>query len=328
MTVRIPTHPTASIRRSLDESGWSVDEFVARMGISRDTASHILSGRGGITPEVALALERIGWSTADFWMRRQAAYDLATARRGLEGAAILSPPELPPSAAIPDAQRCHYPERGGVMTAPTIDNLFNLLDEWRHFPKYRLEPRADPFFAMFLPDVLEAHYGCEFNREVIPEFPLRHGTLGTNKTERSRNLSVNVDYAAFTKNDQKVFFVELKTDVKSRDPDQDSYLKKATGFEFKTLVDGIPLIKEKSKQGGKYARLLDRLEELGVNGIAHKPKVVYIQPHSNKADHKGHADYIYFDEIAKVVKTHGEIGERFARSLCEWAKVEAGAHKP
>ena len=89
MTVRIPTHPTSSIRRSLDKSGWSVDEFVARMEISRDTASHILSGRGGITPEVALALEHIGWSTADFWMRRQAAYDLATARRGLEGAAIL-----------------------------------------------------------------------------------------------------------------------------------------------------------------------------------------------------------------------------------------------
>ena len=116
MTIRIPTHPTDSIRRSLDESGWSVDEFVARTGMNRDAVSHILSGRGGITPEVALALERIGWSTADFWMRRQAAYDLATARRSLEEAAthatdvMLDPPELPLSVvawirANPEAAR-------------------------------------------------------------------------------------------------------------------------------------------------------------------------------------------------------------------------------
>ena len=114
MTVRIPTHPTDSIRRSLHESGCSVDEFVARTGISRDTASHILSGRVGITPEVAL--ERIGWRTADFWMRRQAAYDLVIAQRSLEGAATpaagVTPdlPELPPSAvawirANPEAAR-------------------------------------------------------------------------------------------------------------------------------------------------------------------------------------------------------------------------------
>ena len=30
---------------------------------------------------MALALEAQGWSSADFWMRRQAAYDLAQARR-------------------------------------------------------------------------------------------------------------------------------------------------------------------------------------------------------------------------------------------------------
>jgi len=30
---------------------------------------------------MALALERQGWSNADFWMRLQAAYDLAQARR-------------------------------------------------------------------------------------------------------------------------------------------------------------------------------------------------------------------------------------------------------
>ena len=30
-----------------------------------------------------MILERIGWSNADFWMRIQASYDLAAARRAL-----------------------------------------------------------------------------------------------------------------------------------------------------------------------------------------------------------------------------------------------------
>ena len=34
-----------------------------------------------MSPAMALALERIGWSNADFRMRRQANYDLAKAHR-------------------------------------------------------------------------------------------------------------------------------------------------------------------------------------------------------------------------------------------------------
>ena len=36
---------------------------------------------------MALALERIGWSNANFWMRMQANYDLAQARREMEAKA-------------------------------------------------------------------------------------------------------------------------------------------------------------------------------------------------------------------------------------------------
>ena len=72
-----PTHPAASVRDCLEEVGWSVNEFAANLGISRNTASRLLNERSRITPAIALALERIGWGTADFWMRRQANYDLA-----------------------------------------------------------------------------------------------------------------------------------------------------------------------------------------------------------------------------------------------------------
>ena len=81
MTNRIPTHPAASLRDSLEAEGWSVNEFASRLGVSRNTASRLLNERCGITPAVALALESIGWSNADFWMRRQANYELALARR-------------------------------------------------------------------------------------------------------------------------------------------------------------------------------------------------------------------------------------------------------
>ncbi len=65
-----------------------MNEFANRLGVSRNTASRLLNARCGITPGVALALERIGWSDADFWMRRQVHYDLALARQQLTVSAV------------------------------------------------------------------------------------------------------------------------------------------------------------------------------------------------------------------------------------------------
>ena len=88
MSAKNPTHPAAGLRDDLDEAGWTVNEFAARLGVSRNTASRLLNGRCGISPEVALALERVGWSNAEFWMRRQASYELAMARRAREATPV------------------------------------------------------------------------------------------------------------------------------------------------------------------------------------------------------------------------------------------------
>ena len=40
----------------------------------------LVNGRIGISPKVALGLENLGWSNAEFWMRLQAQYDLAQLR--------------------------------------------------------------------------------------------------------------------------------------------------------------------------------------------------------------------------------------------------------
>lgn len=84
MTARNPAHPSAVLRDSLEYMGWSTYEFSLKLDVSQDEVSSLMRGQCGISPIVALALERIGWSNADFWMRRQANYDLAHARREME----------------------------------------------------------------------------------------------------------------------------------------------------------------------------------------------------------------------------------------------------
>lgn len=81
MAMQNPPHPGESIRESVEAENWTVTECAKRLGTSRENLSRLLNGRIGISPALALALERIGWSNADFWMRLQAAYDLARERR-------------------------------------------------------------------------------------------------------------------------------------------------------------------------------------------------------------------------------------------------------
>ena len=76
-----PPHLGELIRESMEESGWTVSETAARLGCERGTLSRVLNGRAGVSANMALALESIAWGTADHWMRMQAAFDLAQARR-------------------------------------------------------------------------------------------------------------------------------------------------------------------------------------------------------------------------------------------------------
>ena len=75
------THPGASIRDSMEAMGWTVTECARQLGTPRENLSRLLNGRIGVSPAMALALERIGWSNARFWLRRQAYFDLDQERR-------------------------------------------------------------------------------------------------------------------------------------------------------------------------------------------------------------------------------------------------------
>ena len=108
-----PPHLGGLIRESMDEMGWNVTETAARLGCERGTLSRLLNGKAGVSAKLALALEDMGWGTADHWMRMQASHELAQARcdRATAG-----------RAAVPDGARASRQEgsprqaRGGRRT--------------------------------------------------------------------------------------------------------------------------------------------------------------------------------------------------------------------
>ena len=94
MPMTDPPHPGRSVRKNcLEPLGLSVTEAARRLGVARHTLSRVLNGHAGISPEMAIRLEKAGWSNAEFWLRRQTAYDLVRARRHRKAAEQEAEPE-------------------------------------------------------------------------------------------------------------------------------------------------------------------------------------------------------------------------------------------
>ncbi len=82
-----PAHPGEIVREAIDAEGWTVTEAAARLGVARVTLQRVVNARAGVSPRLAIALEKLGWSDAGHWVRMQGAYDLARARRALDDVA-------------------------------------------------------------------------------------------------------------------------------------------------------------------------------------------------------------------------------------------------
>ena len=77
-----PPHPGRSIKDAcLEPLELSVTEGAKVLGVTRHKLSRVINGQSGISPEMAIRLEKAGWSNADHWLRLQAAYELAQARK-------------------------------------------------------------------------------------------------------------------------------------------------------------------------------------------------------------------------------------------------------
>ncbi|WBX85747.1 HigA family addiction module antitoxin [Sphingosinicella microcystinivorans] len=90
-----PTHPGEILREDvLPALGKSKTEIASLLGISRPTLYDILGERQPITPHTALRLGKLLGNGGGFWLRMQAAYDLA-----VEGEAIAAEIERIPTLA-------------------------------------------------------------------------------------------------------------------------------------------------------------------------------------------------------------------------------------
>ena len=251
--------------------------------------------------------------------------------------------------------------------SPTVCDVFELLNRWRHLPFYSLETRAAPFFAVFLRDVLRAKFGTEMHETVIPEFPLHIGSLYTDqergdlRPKPGRNQSFNVDYVAFAKDKSTAYLVELKTDMGSKRHKQDKYLCKARDTEFGGLVEGVrelAKVKRRPNKRRKYFHLLHLLFAPGPSLLTTPDspcldkqkfrkgatnwsssvdqleidatsfqKTKVVFVQPTKDKSECDFEYVDFDEVAKIVETKGELGKQFARCVRQWTK-EAGCPDP
>jgi antitoxin HigA-1 len=82
MEMHNPPHPGEIIREDcLKPLGLTVTAAAQGLGISRGSLSELLNGHNGVSAEMAIRLEKAGWSTAETWLRMQLTYDLWHAKR-------------------------------------------------------------------------------------------------------------------------------------------------------------------------------------------------------------------------------------------------------
>lgn len=231
-----------------------------------------------------------------------------------------------------------------------ISELFEQLDTWRHFPAYQLERRADAFFALYLREVLEEVSGVPLSPIVIPELPLRRGTLWLGEN----NQAVRVDFALFAKDGSRAYLVELKTDLASLRERQDAYLERARGIGLRPIVEAIVRdILPATVEEQKYVHLVAALAQLGLvelppelepaffpvlrrDRAKHVARIrvcerevpielVYVQP---LAIARASSICVDFERFASVVKRHPDpFSQTFAAYLLRW-RDRAGGEPP
>lgn len=77
-----PPHPGEIVREEcLVPLGLSVTAAARVLGVTRQTLNNLVNERSGISPDMAIRLEKAFGSSADMWVRLQTSFDLAQARR-------------------------------------------------------------------------------------------------------------------------------------------------------------------------------------------------------------------------------------------------------
>ena len=82
MTMKNPPHPGLSVRHDCIEAlDLTITEAADVLGVTRQTLNNLVNGKAGISPEMAIRLDKAFGGGAETWLRLQMAYDLAQARQ-------------------------------------------------------------------------------------------------------------------------------------------------------------------------------------------------------------------------------------------------------
>lgn len=82
MAMLNPPHPGLSVKHDcIEPLGLTVTRAAEVLGVTRQTLNDLIHCRRGISPEMAIRLDMAFGGGADTWIRMQAAYDLAQARK-------------------------------------------------------------------------------------------------------------------------------------------------------------------------------------------------------------------------------------------------------
>jgi addiction module HigA family antidote len=82
MPMKNPPHPGRIVRQEcLEPLGLSVTDGAKALGVSRNALSELVNERRGISPEMAIRLDKAFGGGADSWHLMQANYDMADAMK-------------------------------------------------------------------------------------------------------------------------------------------------------------------------------------------------------------------------------------------------------
>jgi addiction module HigA family antidote len=77
-----PPHPGLAIRHDcLEPLNLSITEAAKVLGVSRQALNNVVNGKAGISPEMAIRLDKAFGGGAETWFRIQTSYDLAQAMK-------------------------------------------------------------------------------------------------------------------------------------------------------------------------------------------------------------------------------------------------------
>ncbi len=82
MRMKNPPHPGLSVRHDcLEPLGLSVTDAADALGVTRQALNNLVNGKSGISPEMAIRLDKAFGGGADVWLGLQMDYDLAQAMK-------------------------------------------------------------------------------------------------------------------------------------------------------------------------------------------------------------------------------------------------------